>query len=378
LSGGTGDNVLNGGSGTDTADYAGTAQDLEGYTVELDLEDGLAFHTGGVDTLIKIENAYGSVFADQLVGNALANRLEGSSGDDLLVGRAGDDTLFGGSGNDALVGNAGADRLHGGDGIDQLYYGESAAGIVLDLASGTASGGDAEGDVFSGIENVFGTPYDDALYGNDLANALSGYDGNDTLLGRGGDDTLGGWFGNDLLDGGAGADTMSGDKGNDTYVVDNPGDTLFESASGGTDLVKSSIGFLLPANVERLALTGSGNINGTGNALDNRIAGNSGNNALNGGSGADSLRGRGGNDTLTGGGGADDFVFGDGDGFDIVTDFQNGSDRFDLKAVAAVATFADLAVIDNGPTVTVDYGTGSFAIANVDNPLLIDASDFVF
>jgi hypothetical protein len=46
--------------------------------------------------------------------------------------------------------------------------------------------------------------------------------------------------------------------------------------------------------------------------------------------------------------------------------------------VAGVAGFADLAVIDNGATVTVDYGTGSFTIANLADPGQLDASDFLF
>ena len=78
------------------------------------------------------------------------------------------------------------------------------------------------------------------------------------------------------------------------------------------------------------------------------------------------------------GGGFDSFVFDDGGGSDVVTDFQNGIDRFNLKAVATVQAFADLDVIDNGPTVTVDYGSGSFTITNLGNARLIDASDFVF
>ena len=66
------------------------------------------------------------------------------------------------------------------------------------------------------------------------------------------------------------------------------------------------------------------------------------------------------NDTLTGAGGADNFVFDDGDGADTVTDFQNGSDQFDLIGVAGVDDFGDLDLTDNGASVTVDYGTGSF------------------
>ena len=85
---------------------------------------------------------------------------------------------------------------------------------------------------------------------------------------------------------------MAGGTGNDTYVVDNVGDVVTEALNEGTDLVQSSVSFTLGANVENLTLTGSANINGTGNALANVLTGNSG---------ANTLTGAGGNDTLDGG-----------------------------------------------------------------------------
>ena len=126
---------------------------------------------------------------------------------------------------------------------------------------------------------------------------LQGLGGNEIFIGTSGTDTLVGRGGNDILNGGAGADTMQGGAGNDTYLVDNVGDVVAENASEGTDLVQSSVSFTLGANVDNLTLTGSGNINGTGNGDANVITGNSGNNTLDGGAGADTLTGGDGDDT---------------------------------------------------------------------------------
>ena len=115
----------------------------------------------------------------------------GASADqgDVLRGLGGDDMLFGGSGNDTLEGGPGGDTLIGGPGIDTADYSSSPAGVSVNLQTGLGSGGDAQGDILTGIENLIGSPQADILIGDSGANKLEGRSGNDMLDGGPGMDT---------------------------------------------------------------------------------------------------------------------------------------------------------------------------------------------
>jgi Ca2+-binding RTX toxin-like protein len=173
-----------------------------------------------------------------------------------------------------------------------------------------------------------------ALWGHDTftlsagADRASGYDGNDTVSGGNGNDSLYGGVGidsllggngNDYLDGGEYADVMRGGAGDDVYIVNVDSDKVVETASAGTDTVRSSVSLNQPIHVERLVLTGSADNYAFGNSQSNTIYGNAGANSLRGGAGNDTLLGGAGNDTLFGEAGRDSL--GGGAGNDLYIQF---------------------------------------------------------
>ncbi|WP_285719540.1 calcium-binding protein, partial [Pelosinus sp. IPA-1] len=220
------------------------------------------------------------------VGNDLNNVITGNSGNNVLAGGLGADTMIGGLGNDTYVVDNIGDVIveNAGEGTDTVYS---------NLASYTL-GSNLENMILYGTDNINGV-------GNDLNNVITGNSGNN------------------VLSGGLGADTLIGGLGNDTYVVDDVGDVIVENAGEGTDTVYSNLTtYTLGANLENLILYGTGNINGTGNEVNNVLTGNSGNNTLDGGLGADTMIGGLGNDTYVVDNIGDVVVENAGEGIDTV------------------------------------------------------------
>lgn len=228
----------------------------------------------------------------------------------------GQDTLSGLRGSDVLDGAIGADTMIGGQGNDTYHVDDAGDTVVENASEGRDTvlssisytlGANIENLILTGTADLAGT-------GNHLNNTVTGNSGTNILRADAGDDTL---------DGAAGADTMIGGLGNDTYVVDTTGDVVVENAGEGTDTVQSSISYRLGAEVENLVLTGTANLVGLGNHLNNTITGNSGANILRGGLGDDNVSGKGGNDTLDGGGGLDTMAGGTGDDTYYVDHFHD-------------------------------------------------------
>ncbi|MDF2399906.1 calcium-binding protein, partial [Pseudomonas sp. 3MA1] len=202
-----------------------------------------------------------------------------------LTGNDSNNTLVGNSAANILDGKGGADILDGGAGNDTYYVDDSGDTII------------ERGTSLSEIDNVFSTV--NWTLGDNLENLTLLGNANLSGTGNGLNNRITGNAGDNFLDGGAGIDTLIGGTGNDTYVVDDVRDVIIETSTlvSEIDTVRSSVSWTLGANLENLTLTGSANLNGTGNALNNVLIGNDGNNLLNGGSGIDTLIGGKGDDT---------------------------------------------------------------------------------
>lgn len=333
LAGGAGNDYLEGGAGADDLD-GGAGRDRVSYEasatgVSLAWNGSVIFGAGGDaqgDVLRSIEYLVGSAHDDVLTANPL--------GASTLQGNAGDDVLIGGTQSDFLLGDAGADLLRGNGGHDGTSYVTSMGAVRVDLASGAAQGGDAQGDVLVSIEDVMGSAFDDVLSGTAGMNRLAGWIGDDVIDGRGGADEITADLGADtvyahgdgaaLVDGGAGHDLLSYARAGGPVIVD---------LGAGTGRRVTN-----PANPDQIAhvivdvageavttsrssfedLDGSAHDDAlSGDEAANLIQGLAGDDTLNGAAGDDTLRGGAGADSLIGGAGTDWADYTDGDGVQI-------------------------------------------------------------
>ncbi|AUG51794.1 calcium-binding protein [Thalassospira marina] len=358
------------------ATITGTSgDDVLAGTSDIDLIDGLAGDdrltaVGNGDVLIGGEGADTFVFNEQGQNATLsyagsgaaisvfydpyAAHLDASGGDatgdsvtstagrvDLTIVGSDHDDSFDGK-NAVFEGGGGADHF---EGYNYVSYAHSDAGVSVNLTTGAASGGDAQGDSFGtyfGLQGLIGSAHDDHLTNSHYSaqwmdggagdDVLTGSSSMDTLLGGDGDDTLLGGGGNDNMVGGAGADHFEGGAGildsvhydtadatTGVYVDLATGEGQGGDATGDT---YSGVEVAYGTSFEDTLIGDDGGNVLSGLGGDDFIFGGGGNDFLRGDefgltSSDDYLDGGAGNDDLDGGAGSDILIGGDGN--DILT-----------------------------------------------------------
>lgn len=266
ITGGSGDDVLNGNNGTNTLD-GGLGDDVLGGALGADVltggpgTDSVSYANRTEDLTITLDGIANDGEAGEAdnVGADVEN-VTGGLGNDVIRGSAVANTLLGGPGDDVLDGGGGADLLSGGIGVDTADYSLRTAAVSVDLDGIPDDGEAGEGDnVVPDIEDVVGGSGPDRLRGGGGPNRLVGGAGADDIDGLAGTDTIEAGTGNDTIqakDGttdviscGAGTDTLTRDTQDvvvdDCEVVDGGGNfvtTLEEAlAIGGTAASPASI-----------------------------------------------------------------------------------------------------------------------------------------
>jgi Ca2+-binding RTX toxin-like protein len=214
--------MLDGGLGVDTLSYENSDDWVRVTLADSGVTEPSRGHARG-DEVENFENVTGSAYDDELAGNNAANVLMGLAGDDELTGAEGDDTVEGGAGADEMDGDNGNVDGQTRSTADVLSYAGSDAGVTVNLATASASGGHADGDTIttfeveiqaddpeddpteldvSTFEHVTGSMHGDSLTGDHRVNYLTGGGGDDNLRGGAGADRVIGGPGADMLDGG--------------------------------------------------------------------------------------------------------------------------------------------------------------------------------
>lgn len=126
LIGGLGDDLLDGGAGRDTADYRSSLSGVAIYFGSASPQ-----FADGRDTLVSIENVWGTNLNDVISGDGESNWIAGFGGDDVISGGEGLDILEGGLDNDVYYFSAGSEHpaaeINDAGGYDRVRFSPGVA-----------------------------------------------------------------------------------------------------------------------------------------------------------------------------------------------------------------------------------------------------------
>ncbi|WP_420861582.1 Hint domain-containing protein [Algirhabdus cladophorae] len=400
LYGGAGDDtfLFEAGFGTDTVTGGEDGESSLGDTIEgaysSDLEvtmsgDEAGQMTDGANTVTfeEIERIVTDAGDDtvNLTGDTSGMEVETGSGTDTVTSGGGNDTINTQDGSDTVVLNEGfgVDTIDGGsvddlsgDTLDASNMTSDVTVVYSFVEDGTLTQG-SNSATFADMENLItgsGDDYIDGTLDSLGVDVFSGA-GNDTLIGGSGIDEfdagdgddlflINNNFGNDSLRGGEGAETI-GDRLDASNVTENLvlDLTNFDANNPENGTLGNGSDELMFSQIESFTL-GSGDDSATGSTGADTIDMGSGEDVVEGGEGDDQIN-LGDNGAGAPDGDNDTLVFSDGDGDDIVTNFDaptdNGDGTFtgiDLLDVSGLTSDGSTPVHTGDVTVT-DDGSGN-------------------
>ncbi|HEX5341792.1 MAG TPA: calcium-binding protein, partial [Duganella sp.] len=375
LSGGNGNDSLNGLGGADTM-IGGLGNDtyvvdnLGDVVQESDADGGgkdvvqIALAAAGTYKMAEfVEDAVvtaAATVAVNVTGNGWDNRITGNAAANTLSGDWGNDTLDGGAGNDKLLGGGGDDVYvvsDSGDSVTELQ--DEGTDKVEALVATYALTANVEQLEFRGTGAFTGTGnlLDNLILGGNGGAKLDGQAGNDTLSGGDGNDSLQGGLGDDVLQAGKGKDTVDGGDGYDVLNINGKfaDYTITRPTATDTTLTDSKGNVLTVRNVELFHFT---DVDKSPSEVQFNVP-SAYNDVLVGADGADSLNGLAGADTMAGGLGNDTYVIDNlGDVIQESGDENGGLDTVQL-ALTAAGTYTlpdnvDFATVTAAATVAVN------------------------
>ncbi|MFM5948502.1 MAG: beta strand repeat-containing protein [Novosphingobium sp.] len=374
--------TFDGGDGTDWlvfgghVSFAGTVSNLEGIVLSPGYSNN---NLPGAAILAGSQYATGVTMANSVLAGFVSNLMLDGVGDITIQLAGGGDTF-----------NGSAFVFEAGSAVNFFVQGSTGA----DTITGTSRGDTIDGGGGADIVNAGGG--DDAVFLSANASAIDGGTGTDNLVVNSNVVVSGSITGFEVLTlvGGATV-TFSGAQFSNALAVNSelagvgsiivnlaPGNNFFGSqmsVTPGSNLTMSVNG---STGIDVIkAVLGVTNILNGGGDVD-QIRGGNFADTINGGDGNDKIMGLSGGDQLTGGAGADQFRYlfagdsGVGAGNrDLILDFAAGEDKLDFRALDANLSLAGrqtLSFIGTGGFTSGGFGEARYAVSGADLLVQID------